>query len=278
MNSDSKWHLCLQRFGEGGEGSAGADAGGTAPVAGEQNDSGRQSFDDLLKDPGYKADYDQRVQKAIKGRFKTNEAEKAKLTPMLQMLGERYGIQAGEDGSYDVDALTQALQDDDMLYEQEALERGMSIEQLKESKARDRELERLQAAEKKRIADEQQRAAFDRVAQQTVQAKQVYPGLDIQQELKNPAFQRLVWGAGVDVRTAFEVVHRDEIMSGALKYAAQKTRSDVASTIAAGRARPVEGAAGGAVAVDNQMVPSKLTKEQRENIKMRARRGERISF
>ena len=283
MKSDNfHWHLCLQRFGEGGA-AAGADSGGTAPVAGEQNGGDGPSFDEMLaSNPRYQEEHErrskERVDKAIKGRFKAQEEREGKLRGIFEVLGDKYGLQAGEDGSYDIDAMLNAVNGDESIYEDEALERGLSVEQLKAEKAKDREYQRLKAAEERRLEDEHKRQLFDKVAQQTAEAKKIYPGLDIDAELQNPQFQRLIWSGGVDVRTAYEVVHRDEIMTGAMAYATEETKAAVAANLAAGRGRPREGAAGGTPGVSMALDPRNLTKEQRKNLKQRVLgRGERFN-
>lgn len=68
----------------GGEGTAGA--------------SPKPKWEDILKDPEYKAAFDTQVSGIISKRFaKTNEREEsmAKLTPALEMLAKKYGTNEG---------------------------------------------------------------------------------------------------------------------------------------------------------------------------------------
>ena len=81
------------------------------------------------------------------------------------------------------------------------------------------------------------------------------------------------------LQIAYEAVHRDEIMSGAMGYAVKRTQQKMSNAIQSGMKRPAENGAGGqqagtATGVD----PSKLTLKQIEDIKMRAQSGERITF
>ena len=79
------------------------------------------------------------------------------------------------------------------------------------------------------------------------------------------------------VRTAYESVHRDEIMGGAMQYAVQKTKQQMANAIQAGAQRPAENGAATAAA-QSRIDPAKLTPEQRKDIRERVARGERITF
>ena len=51
-----------------------------------------------------------------------------------------------------------------------------------------------------------------------------YPEFDLEKESADPAFMRLI-DAGVDLRTAYEVTHRDTVFPAALRAALeQETR------------------------------------------------------
>lgn len=120
------------------------------------------------------------------------------------------------------------------------------------------------------------RQSFARLTAQAEQAKSVYPGLDLKQELKDPMFTRLVMN-GVDAKTAYEVAHREEILRGGMQYAAQHAARQVASAVQANAVRPVEnGLAAGAPATVQVSDPRSLTKQMRRELRERVRRGEKI--
>ena len=52
----------------------------------------------------------------------------------------------------------------------------------------------------------------------------MYPDFDWKRELASPQFGRLVT-AGVDGQTAYEIVHRQELLKAAMAYAAAQARS-----------------------------------------------------
>lgn len=113
--------------------------------------------------------------------------------------------------------------------------------------------------------------------QQAEQARRFYPGLDLEAESRNPRFCQLL-RSGVDVESAYLVVHRHEILPAAMRHAARVAEQRLSSAIAAGSARPAEnGLSGQSPAVTRQDV-SRLSRQQREEIRKRAARGERVTF
>ena len=93
--------------------------------------------------------------------------------------------------------------------------------------------------------------------------------------MENPAFGRLV-ANGVDARTAYEVIHRDEIQRGAMQYAVQRTKEQVAASMAANSRRPVENGNTATPASITKEDPSTWTAEDRREIRRRVQNGERI--
>lgn len=250
----------------------------TGSVQADAQTNGRQkmSFDDLLKaDPDYKAAYDERVQKAINGRFKqakSLEEFQEKLTPMLELLGQKYGIKADNP-----DELIKAIQEDDSYYEEEALEKGISVDSLKQLKKMERENAALKKQMQQTQMDEQNRQRVLNLQAQAEAMQQTYPGFDLNAEMQsNPVFARMVWESGIPVKTAFEAVHHDQILSGAIQTAAQRTQQMAAQSVQANMRRPVENGVNSAPAALHITDPKKLTREQRQDIRNRVNRGERI--
>lgn len=279
----------LQRHADGAAGaSAGGEGGATganAAAAGQMSNGQntppapeKASFDDLLKsDPEYKKAYDERVQAVVKNRFKSaNLAEERlkKAEPLFQKLASKYGIENLDD----IDAIMKAADEDDSYYEAEALEKGISVSELKRIKTLERENAefRKQEAEAKKRASDQ--AVYAKLMAGADETKRLYPSFDLDTEMQNEQFARMVMGAGVPVKTAFEVIHKDEIMPAAMRYTAQKTATAVAQTIAAGKGRPQEIGATNPTATDTRYDPAHLSPQQRREIIERAKRGEKIAF
>lgn len=239
------------------------------------------SFEDMLKsNPSYEAEYNARVKKALDGRYKEFAGLKErqnKAMPMFALLAGKYGVEPGEDGSFDQDAIMQAILDDDSYYEDEALSKGMSVAQLKETKRLERENAELKQQVEMRNREDEDRAFFADLVQQGEAAKQFYPTFDLQAELANPQFARLVMN-GVPVKGAFEAVHMNEIMGGAMQYAAQRVTEKVSNAYQANKGRPRENGTSSNLPVSSEFNPAALTKEQRRAIRERVNRGEKVSF
>ena len=117
--------------------------------------------------------------------------------------------------------LVEAIEEDDSYYEEEALRRGVSVEQLKSMKKLERDNESMRRA----LEDQQRRENAERVyagwVKQAEELKTIYPAFDLQEECRNEQFVGLLQN-NVDVRTAYEVIHRDEILGGAMQYTAEQ--------------------------------------------------------
>ena len=231
-------------------------------------------FEKLIKGE-YKDLFDARMQDTIQKRLKSSKEVVDKynaLTPTLEALAKKYGVDAS-----DSEALNRAIEEDDSYYEQEALERGITVQQLKEI----RKMERENAALKKQMDEKDRR---DKAAQeyatwmeQANKARLTYPSLDLNVEAKNPQFLRLL-NSGVDVGTAYAVIHKDEIIPAAMQYAAKVVEEKTVNNIIAGGARPVENGISSQSASLTKSDVSQLTKNDRVEIMRRVARGEKITF
>lgn len=258
-----------QEQAQGGVAAANAEAANTI--------DGKESFEDLIKGK-YKSEFDARVQDIIRSRFKQNgemEERLNSLNPLLEGLGRLHNIDPS-----DIQQLTDVVLNNDALYEEEAMERGMSIEALKAVKQMERENETLKQREQQSIAETRMREHFDKLAKQADEAKQLYPGLDLMAEMQNPTFARLTApGVGVDVRTAYEVVHREQLRGAEMQFAAQKSAERMANAVRANGMRPVEnGMNSQQTASPVKTDPRTLTKADRAEIKRRVANGEKIVF
>lgn len=174
-----------------------------------------------------------------------------------------------------------AFQNDDRLYEAEALEKGIPVETVKEL----HRMREAQEAQQKMQAEAQQRAEFDahmtKLLQQAEVTKTKFPGFDLMTELQtNPDFARLTSpSVGVDVDTAYYVCHRNQIEPMAMQVAVQQSEQKLAQSQRRNSSRPVEGAArGNRGAVEVKTDPRSLTKADLAEIRRRAEAGEKIAF
>lgn len=281
------YDMDLQLFAEEGgtadSGFAATSAEGSEDVGSEQAAPApeqEETFDSLIKGR-YKAEYSQHVQDAINKRFKNqrdNQELMDKMNPVLTMMAQRYGIAPDAAGNVDMDVLQQAIMDDNSMYEEEAFQRGMSVEDLKHMKQLEMDNAQLMRQHEQSLREEQARKAWDELKEQGEQLKQIYPRFDIGIEMQNPEFGRLI-AVNVPLRTAYEIVHHDEIMEGGMQYAVQQTKENISKSIQSGSRRPAENGTRNVSPADTgSLDPSKLTRKDFARIKQAAQRGERITF
>ena len=299
-------NLMLQLFAEGGDGGTGAEGAtgvtetaavsqtrkATNPLAnvkyGKQEEAApppeepkqtatpdrNAEFEKLIKGE-YKDLYDARMQNAIRGRLKATEDTVNRfnaLTPTLELLAEKYGVDAN-----DVEALNKAIEEDESFFQDEALEKGMTVQQLKEF----RKMQRENADLKRQMSDQQTKERAEMLyaswVDQGEKTKTVYPSFDLKAEMENPRFVDLLRN-NIDVRTAYEVLHKDEIIPAAMQFTAKTVEQKLTNKIIAGGQRPTENGMNsqGAAAVKSDV--SQLSKADRQEIIRRVQRGERIRF
>ena len=250
-----------------------------APVAQAQQTTKAQpdrrtEFEKLIKGE-YKDLYDARVQdtiqKRLKGQKETVEKYKA-LTPVLGLLAEKYGVDAT-----DIQALSKAIEEDNAFYQEEAAQKGVSVQQLKEIKRMERENAELKRQMEEAQRQENGRRRYALWMRQAEDARRIYPSFDLEAEMGNPKFVDLL-RSNIDVRTAYEVLHKDEIIPAAMQFAAKTVESKIARSIAANGLRPRENGMSpqGAAVVKSDV--SQLSKADRQEIIRRVQRGEKIRF
>lgn len=298
--------LDLQFFAEGGaEGTAasdGAELGGTVETNGrkgslehmvygkategianppeETTKTSKQSksdaFENLIKGE-YKEEFAKRTQGIIDSRFKETKVMEQNLKshePLLAMLAEKYGTDAK-----DIEALTKAIEDDDSFYQKEAMEKGLTVKQLKELKALQRENEQFKKAEEDAARRQHSQQIYARWVGEAEQLKAKYglANFDLDTECQNPDFTRLL-ANGISVEGAYMALHMDEMLSGAMAQTAQNVRTQMANSIGQRASRPAENGTSSRTNANFKTDVNSLTKADRDEIERRVRRGEIISF
>ena len=231
-------------------------------------------FEELIKGE-YKDLYDAKVKDTVTKRLKGTKEQVAKLeslSPILDLLGKKYGVE-----STDVESLIKAVEEDDSYFEAEAMEMGITTDQLRQMKKFERE-----NAELKRQIDEQktqEKAAeiYRGWLEQAEVAKQYFPNFDLDTEMQNPQFVDLL-RANIDVKTAFQVLHQDELIPQLMQHTAKTVEQKLANNIRANGARPTENGTSSSAASITKSDVSQLTKADRAEIARQVAMGKRIVF
>ena len=244
------------------------------PAAAPTPETRQAAFDQLIRGE-YKDLYDAKVQAIVRDRLKSRNETVEKyeaLTPTLQMLADKYGVDVS-----DVKALNKAIEDDDAFYEAEADEKGITVQQLKEIRRMERENKALKEEMRAKQSQDEANQRYAAWMQQADGLKAVYPTFDLNAEVENPQFRQLL-RSGIDVRTAYEVIHKDEIIPAAMQFTAKTVEQKIANKIASGGSRPAENGMANQGAATVKSDVSKLTRADRDEIIRRVQRGEKIRF
>lgn len=177
-----------------------------------ESESGETSFDELINGK-YKDDFARRTQQIIDKRFKrTKELENFydNASPLIERICEKYGVEKN-----DFDAISVAIDGD---YEEDGVsEIGNAEEEIKQK----------------------MRNIVSSWVKDGEALKSTYPDFDLRNELKHPLFSKLIKN-GVTVKDAFETVHKDDILSGAMAYTAKAVREQLVGGLESKSLRPLE--------------------------------------
>lgn len=219
------------------------------------------------------------IENAVKRRFKDHSELKksnGKMQSVMNAVAMKYGIDPT-----DTDGILKAVAEDESYYETAADEAGMPVEQYKKMKQLEAENAQLQAIRQ----EEDRRKEFDaKYAEWSMQAdfaRNEYPNLDLNAEMQNKDFFGLLT-RGIDVKTAYQVIHQDEIVQNAISTATQRTAQAVqqqtVNNIRSKGLRPNENAGSSQAGFTFKADPHKWTKADRAEIAKRVAGGEIIKL
>lgn len=225
---------------------AAADAGSQQNQQPEQSQTAQKlSWDELMKDADYSKEMQNTVSKVLNAERKKNgdaAADLEALRPMIEMLAPRYGQ---TEGKLDYKALAEAVTNDKRFYESKAAELGTSPEIA-------RELETLRRAEEQRkqaSAEAQKQQEYDQhmanLRQQAEELKKQFPQFDLDTEMLDPAFKRMVGPyIKMSVEQAYHAKHYKEIKEAQAAAVAQQVSATFANSVKSGQ-MPAENGRGG---------------------------------
>lgn len=235
-----------------------------------------------LKKGKFAEQYGRDVQAAIQDRFRNQadlQGQLNQMRPMLDALCQQRGINPG-----DYAALSNAVLNDDSLYEDDAEAAGMTVEAYKSYKA----LEAEANAARQRQAMEQQQASFNahlqNLARQGEELKKVFPNFDLMTELNNPNFRRMTApDVGLSVSDAYYACHHAELQPQAVMAGVQHAQRQIAQSLQANASRPVEGAMSGnqqaaKIAIDVKHMTREQRQQLKEELSRRRARGENATL
>lgn len=261
------------------EGSQGAAEGATGKEVAdptqpaEDTEARRQAYRNAIEQ--YKDLYQEDVQGIIDRRLKGARESKEKLDRamgFINILGNRYGITDGN-----IDSIQKAVEEDDAYWEEAAAKEGLSTEQYKHMKKLEAENAQFREAKDNAERLQQREQMYQKWNTEAQELSKLYKGFDLNTEVQNPDFVKLL-GAGIPMRTIFETLHHDEILSGAMAYTAKQVAKKQIDAIKSGQNRPSEGAAGGSTSFPGVKTIENMTGDQIKELARRSLAGETIDL
>lgn len=231
--------------------------GASPETNGLTNQPTEMSFDDYVAAHKDEADkwFQDRFNKRH-GDYKDLKSRLKSTNGIMGILAEKYGLE-----SSDIDGIGKALQNDNSLYEEAAMEAGMTVDQYREFKMLTAENKRLHAeqeAAERNQKIEQQMKIWD---EQANNLKNLFPDFDLHKELENPVFAKALSG-GLNIESAFYAVHGAEITSGAMQYTAQAVKQATVNDMVSRKNFPSEGALSGNAAAKVAKDISSMSKKE----------------
>ncbi len=280
----------LQMFAEDGGSAASAALGeatadnnqlatDTDTVENADTEDRSKSFEELIKGD-YKEVYEKKFKDGLNKRMKSSnakiadyEAKMGKISPALQKLAVKYGI----DDYNDIDAIAAAVDRDNSYYEEYAAENGVTTEQAQLLI----QAEQIQRAESARQDEIRKKAEFEEkfkgISQQAEALKEKFPAFDFNKESEDPEFRRWVMQYGISVEDAYTIKHRDEIMGGAMQFAHNKAKEEFSLQQQNRQSRPAENGASSSQTATVADDINNLSKEQNEKLKKAIYSGEKVT-
>lgn len=228
----------------------------------------------------YPEEFEEAMQRAAQMAVQ-NIRQNPQLNELGQALADAYGVDMSDMAGL-IDAVKNGRVKNDEYYETMAQQRGISVKTARELDRMEGELQRANAekqrAQQMRLAAEhQQRAAAVRAQWEAEAAKlkNSYPDFELDEVLNNPAVADMI-RRGVGLEAAYRAAYFDRIVENRTALTAKQVEQGVTARIQQRSSRPAENGTHPGGAAEMKVDVAHMTKQQREELARRARRGERI--
>ncbi|MGN0502376.1 MAG: hypothetical protein ACI4HN_05580, partial [Ruminococcus sp.] len=245
--------------------------------------SQRKAFKDVIDEYGDEAkEFMNNAFSKRLSKYKGIEEENAKMKEILGLQNIRYGLDT-ESKSY-LDDYMSAVQNDSKIFEDKAMEAGMSVDEYMKVQRAEQIIRDNDRREQMRKQDELAQSHVRNLVQQSEALKSEFPNFNIENEIANPQFKRLVdppelGGAGLSVRNAFFALHNSDIMKATMNNAVNQAAINTANAVKSNKSRPSENGLSSAQTVTVKENPANYKLEDFRRIRDEFRRtGVRPKF
>ncbi len=210
--------------------------------------------------------------------------KKIKLILNIQLFAENGNGDAGEGGTNEVQSAESKAQSEVESVEckvQSEMKEEVKSDGLNDEASVEDEKVVTEDAEEENFIREREERLRNRISgwlKESGEIKETYPDFDLRNELRSSKlFSQLVL-AGAPVKSAYEIVHKDEIISGAMAYTADKVREQVVKNIETKGRRPLENGISSESAVMTAIDVNALTPKDIHKILKQVENGASIKF
>lgn len=220
------------------------------------------AYSDLIKSDEYKDEHKAYMDKTIGDRlkkYKGMEESYAKAKDLLDLVAMKYGVDTNAEGF--LDTLREKAEADDSYYEDYAMNHDISTDEARKLVTMERKVAKMEAEQKQQQQLAMQQQNLQRLNREIAEAQKIYPTFNMDVEWQNPNFQRLC-KTGVPIITAFEVVHKDEILGRQARVMASQIQTQTAQAVASNKARPIENGLSSSAATIVEQDFSKMNLQQ----------------
>ena len=247
-------------------------AGGDENVTPKSAEQLRKEYKELIKGE-YKDIHTEEFSKQLNRRFNEAEGLRKQLdsqSRLIDLISYKYG-------ESDLEKLSQLIEADNHMLEQEAYEKNLPVEVLAELKGLKHQADMERMARETLERRQKERQQYAQWLREGEELKSIYPDFDLEEEVQNKNFVGMR-RSGVDVKAAYEAIHTTDIVEKAVRRVMNTSAKAVTDTIAARGMRPKENAGSDNSSAVYKRDVSSLTAKEREEIARRVARGEKISF
>lgn len=255
----------------GGEGQDAAGGQGNAET--EKTPEERAAEFEKLISSEYKDLYEARMKDTINRRLKRYKGMEAQLSSqgeLISLLSSRYGTE-------DLEGLRKAIESDNSLWEEEAAKAGLTVEEYRYRRNLEVENKRLLRQMEEAQKASQRERIFRRWNREAEELKKLYPNFDMEVEGQNETFTRLL-GNGIDMKTAYETVHHEEIMQALARQTAQSVAKAQADAVKSSQSRPSEAGMNTKPVENTGKRVEDMSREEIFELARRAQRGENVEL
>ena len=218
---------------------------------------------------------------------KDSEAKLNSLAPILDALGAKYRIDTSNLANLDIEALTKAVSNDDLYYEDKAEEMGVSVEHARELALQENTRKREEAARQADFIEQKRQEFNENLMNQADAFRNAHPELGLSRgwldnEIRtNQTFARMLApGVNLPVETAYYACYKDKLQQMQSQAVAQGVRREIANSIQAKQGRPKEagtqGQASSLARFDYAHMSAAQRKEFLDYARRASARGEKV--